>query len=220
MLRLNLKLIISSGLAGKFALEHLHHSRHRFGTHQFGNASAQHFFRAKTRDQFARFVHRSQPALQIKRVNNVIGVLEKLAIALVRRAQFLFGLLVFGDVYGLTNDAARFALLIPQHDTAVVEIAVVAVFVKDAIFGFQRVILKIVEILDSLDFRERKIVRVRKRLPRLPGLGDFIGRVTQNSGKVFAALYCISFQIPIVVETVRSLLGDLKAVMRQQQFFF
>ena len=139
--------------------------------------------------------------------------------ALVRRAQFLVGYFVFGDVNGLPNDPARFAVLIPQHDPAVVEVAVAAVFMKDSIFGFQRVTFELVEILNSLRLGEWKIGRVCKRLPRFPGFGNFIGGVTQDLGKVLAAFDRVGLQIPIVVETVRSLLGDMEAIIRQQQLF-
>ena len=90
---------------------------------------------------------------------------------------------------------------------------------KHAIFGFQRVTLEVFEILDRLRLGEWKIVRVCKRLPRFPGFGDFIRRVTQNLGKVLAAFDRVGFQIPIVVETVRSLLGDMEAVIGEQQLF-
>ena len=103
-------LVSGHAITRKFALQHLTHLGQIFGRYGTSQVEFERFFDRVAGNRFSGFVHRGVVTLQIMRVNDVMCVLDQVAIAFLARAQVFFGSLAFGDVPEKPDSAKVFIL--------------------------------------------------------------------------------------------------------------
>ena len=103
-------LVSGHAITRKFALQHLTHLSQIFGRYGMSQTESECFFDCVAGDRLSGFVHRGVVTLQIVRVDNVVRILDEIAIALFAFAQCRLGLLAFGDVPEEPDTAKVFIL--------------------------------------------------------------------------------------------------------------
>ena len=75
-------------MAGELSLQHLLHQGELIRLHDLAQAVLEDVIPIVTGNSFARFIEGSQVALQVQGVDNVVGIFNQVAVALLARAQF------------------------------------------------------------------------------------------------------------------------------------
>src|SRR6266516_690661 len=84
----DLDFISSDFLSGELSLQHLLHQGELIRLHDLAQAVLEDVIPIVTGNSFTRFIEGSQVALQVQGVDNVVGIFNQVAVALLARAQF------------------------------------------------------------------------------------------------------------------------------------